>query len=55
MKALNGNSQLFLCLQDISATADNVTPLGEKFGTSGVTTFTETIARKMQKVRFHLL
>lgn len=42
---LNGNSQLFLCLQDLAATADIKNPAGESFSTS----FAHQLEDKMRK------
>ena len=50
---LNGNSQLFLCLQDLAATADIKNPAGESFSTS----FAHQLEDKMRKVKYlcHLI
>lgn len=45
---LNGNSQLFLCLQDLAATADIKNPAGESFSTS----FAHQLEDKMRKVKY---
>jgi len=42
---LNGNSQLFLCLQDLATTADMKTPAGDAFSTS----FVRQLDDKMRK------